>query len=209
MGAARKVAMPLGDPNAPVSMRASSAAFAAERPPFRLTARHKATICSCRYIVKAGSPSPGGRSPDCCEQRWLSGVRDGDRGRHAGGPICGPFFENAEGFNMPLAPPTSTLTLSGSGETLQVYDGDVVLRLPVTQNNRAAHKDDNGRCVTISGWVHWQACNDVECFLPRSCRSASVSRPAFRCWATSSVEPRGLRWPVTSSFTPGGTPSIG
>jgi len=49
---------------------------------------------------------------------------------------------------------------------LRVYDGDVVLRLPVTQNARAMHKDDDGRYVTISGWVRWQACNDVECFLP-------------------------------------------
>lgn len=68
----------------------------------------------------------------------------------------------------PLAPPTSELTLSGSGETLQVYVGDVVLRLPVTQNARAMVKDDEGRHVIISGHVRWQACNDVECFLPES-----------------------------------------
>jgi hypothetical protein len=68
----------------------------------------------------------------------------------------------------PLAPPTSTLTLSGSGDTLQVYDGDVVLRLPVAQNARAMQKDDDGRYVMISGRVRWQACNDVECFLPES-----------------------------------------
>ena len=67
-----------------------------------------------------------------------------------------------------LAPPTSALTLSGSGETLQVYDGDVVLRLPVAQNARAMHKDDDGRYVMISGRVRWQACTDVECFLPES-----------------------------------------
>ena len=68
----------------------------------------------------------------------------------------------------PLAPPTSELTLSGSGDTLHVYDGDVVLRVPVTQNARAMNKDDEGRHVTISGRVRWQACNDVECFLPDS-----------------------------------------
>ncbi len=68
----------------------------------------------------------------------------------------------------PLAPPTSELTLSGSGDTLQVYEGDVVLRLPVAQNARAMEKDDDGRHVTISGRVRWQACNDVECFLPES-----------------------------------------
>ncbi|MCP4224916.1 MAG: redoxin domain-containing protein [Actinomycetia bacterium] len=68
----------------------------------------------------------------------------------------------------PLAPPTSPLTLSGSGDTLQAYDGDVVLRLPVTQNARAMQKDDDGRYVMISGRVRWQACNDVECLLPES-----------------------------------------
>jgi hypothetical protein len=67
-----------------------------------------------------------------------------------------------------LAPPTSPLTLSGSGETLAVYQGDVVLRLPVAQNARNMHKDDAGRFVTISGRVRWQACDDAECFLPES-----------------------------------------
>jgi hypothetical protein len=70
--------------------------------------------------------------------------------------------------SAPLAPPASPLTLTGSGDTLQVYEGDVVLRLPVTQNARAMHKDDDGRYVTISGRVHWQACDDAECFLPDS-----------------------------------------
>ncbi|WP_419865493.1 protein-disulfide reductase DsbD domain-containing protein [Candidatus Poriferisodalis sp.] len=68
----------------------------------------------------------------------------------------------------PLAPPTSPLTLTGSGETLQVYEGDVVLRLPVAQNARKMQKDDEGRFVTISGRVRWQACDDAECFLPQS-----------------------------------------
>lgn len=66
------------------------------------------------------------------------------------------------------APPTTPLTLSGSGQTLQVYEGDVVLRLPVAQNARAMVKGDDGRYVTISGQVRWQACNDVECLLPAS-----------------------------------------
>ena len=67
-----------------------------------------------------------------------------------------------------LAPLTTPLTLSGSGDTLAVYEGDVVLRLPVAQNARNMQKDDDGRFVTISGQVRWQACDDVECFLPES-----------------------------------------
>lgn len=68
----------------------------------------------------------------------------------------------------PLTPPTSSLTLSASGDTLQVYDGDVMLRLPVTQNARAMQKDNDGRHVMITGRLRWQACNDIECFLPES-----------------------------------------
>ncbi|WP_419915839.1 redoxin domain-containing protein [Candidatus Poriferisodalis sp.] len=68
----------------------------------------------------------------------------------------------------PVTPPTGSLTLSGSGDTLAVYEGDVVLRLPVAQNARNMQKDDDGRFVTISGQVRWQACDDVECFLPES-----------------------------------------
>jgi len=68
----------------------------------------------------------------------------------------------------PVVPTTSPLTLSGSGDTLAVYEGDVVLRLPVAQNARNMQKDDNGRFVTISGRVRWQACDDAECFLPQS-----------------------------------------
>ena len=68
----------------------------------------------------------------------------------------------------PLAPPTSSLTLTGTGDTLEVYEGDVVLRLPVAQNAREMEKGDDGRHVTISGRVRWQACDDVECFLPES-----------------------------------------
>lgn len=68
----------------------------------------------------------------------------------------------------PLAPATRPLTLAGSGDTLQVYDGDVVLRLPVAQNARAMEKDEEGRWVTIKGRVRWQACDEQECFLPQS-----------------------------------------
>ncbi|MFT5531454.1 MAG: hypothetical protein ACI91O_001478 [Candidatus Poriferisodalaceae bacterium] len=67
-----------------------------------------------------------------------------------------------------LAPPTQPLTLSGSGQTLQVYQGDVVLRLPVTQNARAMEKVEGTRMVTVSGKVRWQSCDDNECGLAQS-----------------------------------------
>jgi hypothetical protein len=68
----------------------------------------------------------------------------------------------------PRAPQTKPFTLSGSGDTLSVYAGDVVLRLPVTQNARAMEKIEGKRYVTVSGRVRWQACNGIECSLPES-----------------------------------------
>ena len=41
-----------------------------------------------------------------------------------------------------------------------------MLRLPVAQNGREMEKDDDGRWVTISGRVRWQACDDEACGLP-------------------------------------------
>lgn len=80
-----------------------------------------------------------------------------------------------------LAPPTSSMTLSGSGDTLQVYYGDVVLRLPVAQNARAMQKDDGGRHVVISGRLRWQAGKMID---RRRRNSSDVSsdpvRPAMR-----------------------------
>ena len=65
-----------------------------------------------------------------------------------------------------VAPATQPLTLSTDGHTLEVYDGNVVLRLPIAQNGRAITKDDDGRWVSISGRVRWQACDDETCLMP-------------------------------------------
>ena len=70
----------------------------------------------------------------------------------------------------PVTPPTRSMTLSGDGHTLEVYEGDVVLRLPVAQNGRAIEKDDDGRWVSISGRVQWQACDSEACALPEEQR---------------------------------------
>ena len=68
----------------------------------------------------------------------------------------------------PRSPATTPLTLRESGDTLRVYEGDVVLRLPVAQNARAMEKIDGKRYVTVSGKVRWQTCNDARCGLPES-----------------------------------------
>ena len=67
----------------------------------------------------------------------------------------------------PVGPKTRPLTLSGDGHTLEVYEGDVVLRLPVAQNGRAVEKDEDGRWVRIAGKVRWQACDDEKCDVPQ------------------------------------------
>ena len=70
----------------------------------------------------------------------------------------------------PVTPPTRSMTLSGDGHTLNVYEGDVVLRLPVAQNGRAMEKDEDGRWVSINGCVRWQACDSESCDLPEEHR---------------------------------------
>lgn len=65
-----------------------------------------------------------------------------------------------------IAPDTRPLTLGTDGHTLEVYEGNVILRLPIAQNGRAMTKDDDGRWITISGKVRWQACDSEACSLP-------------------------------------------
>ena len=65
-----------------------------------------------------------------------------------------------------IAPETQPLTLGTDGYTLEVWEGNVVLRLPIAQNGRAMTKDDDGRWVSISGKVRWQACDYETCLVP-------------------------------------------
>jgi len=76
-----------------------------------------------------------------------------------------------------ITPETHRLTLDIDGHTLEVYEGNVTLRLPVAQNGRAMTKDDDGRWVTISGKVRWQACDSEVCLLPEE-ESFSFRVPA-------------------------------
>jgi hypothetical protein len=68
------------------------------------------------------------------------------------------------------APPTHEHLLA-TGECLQVYEGDVELRVRVSHNGDHTHVEaDGGEYVTISGVVRWQACDDEQCGLPGSSR---------------------------------------
>lgn len=77
----------------------------------------------------------------------------------------------------PITPETTPMTLTGEGHTLQVYEGNVVLRLPIAQNGRAIEKDEDGRWVSIVGKVQWQACDDEKCGTPEE-QSFSFRVPA-------------------------------
>lgn len=66
-----------------------------------------------------------------------------------------------------VKPETQPLMLSGIGETLNIYEGDVTLRLPITQNGTAGEKIDGQRVVTVGGELRWQSCDDAQCGLPQ------------------------------------------
>ncbi|MEM9607182.1 MAG: protein-disulfide reductase DsbD domain-containing protein [Actinomycetota bacterium] len=76
-------------------------------------------------------------------------------------------------------PPTSPHTL-GTGETLQIFDGDVTVRVPMTHLGRALVPADDGRTVVrLTGTVRWQSCDDEACHLPRN-ESFSIEVPAAK-----------------------------
>ena len=89
--------------------------------------------------------------------------------------------EHLEGIlaYTPVSPQTRSVTLTGDGHTLEVYEGDVAIRLPVAQNGRAIEKDDDGRWVSISGNVRWQACDTEACGLPQEQRFSFRVPAAF------------------------------
>ncbi len=77
-----------------------------------------------------------------------------------------------------ILPPTVPHTLAGTGETLQVFDGDVTVRVPITQLSRTLTELDDGSYVQrITGTVRWQSCDEDMCHLPRSDR-CSIDIPA-------------------------------
>lgn len=78
----------------------------------------------------------------------------------------------------PVFPPTTPHTLAGKGETLEVFEGDVLVRVPFTQLSRSLTELDDGSLVQrIAGTVRWQSCDDEMCHLPRTERF-SIDVPA-------------------------------
>lgn len=66
-------------------------------------------------------------------------------------------------------PPTKPHTLAGTGETLQVFDGNLLVRVPLTHQSRSLTQLHDGSHVQrINGTVRWQSCDDHTCHLPRT-----------------------------------------
>lgn len=73
----------------------------------------------------------------------------------------------------PVLPPTTTHTLAGTGEQLQVFTGDVTIRVPIAHLARSlVEGDDGGLVLALTGTVAWQSCDDQACQLPRRERFA-------------------------------------
>jgi hypothetical protein len=67
-----------------------------------------------------------------------------------------------------VPPPTKPHTLAGTGETLQIFEGDVLIRVPLTHLGRSLTRLDDGSFVQrVTGTVRWQSCDDDVCHLPR------------------------------------------
>jgi len=72
----------------------------------------------------------------------------------------------------PSAPPTTLHVLEGTGEELNVYEGDAVGTVRIHQpvaisGGMARHPGDSGPVARISGAVTFQACDDEACGLPQ------------------------------------------
>ncbi|MDW3218873.1 MAG: protein-disulfide reductase DsbD family protein [Acidimicrobiales bacterium] len=66
------------------------------------------------------------------------------------------------GIRRLVAPEPHEHHLDGTDETFVVYDGTVEFRQPLVNTASPRHKT-----VTVSGTVHWQACDDLACRIPR------------------------------------------
>ena len=75
--------------------------------------------------------------------------------------VTGPEELRAE---APVMPSTRPLFVEGVGEELQVFEGDIHIRVPISY--RAAEAPDGGDTVPIGIEVRYPACDELVCFLP-------------------------------------------
>ena len=66
--------------------------------------------------------------------------------------------------DAPIMPATHPLFVEGVGAELQVFEGDIHIRVPLSYRN--AEAPDGGDSVPIGIEVRYQACDELVCFLP-------------------------------------------
>lgn len=67
-----------------------------------------------------------------------------------------------------VKPESTSLTLGGTGERIEVYEGAVELRMSITANTNFSDVQTDLSDITLSGELRWQSCDDQTCDLPRS-----------------------------------------
>lgn len=69
----------------------------------------------------------------------------------------------------PVYPPTTPRRFEALGETLNVYEGDVDIAIPVIVNAEVLNWTirDKPESIDIPLKVYYQACSETECFLPK------------------------------------------
>ena len=75
-------------------------------------------------------------------------------------------------WRSPSSPPTTVHVLEGTGEELNIYEGDAAGTVRIHQpiaisGGMARHPGDSGPVARIAGAVTYQACDDQACGLPQ------------------------------------------
>ena len=66
-----------------------------------------------------------------------------------------------------IVPESTSLTLAGTGEVIQVYEGVVELRMPISINGDMYDVQTEIGEIKLAGEIEWQTCDDQTCDLPR------------------------------------------
>jgi len=67
----------------------------------------------------------------------------------------------------PIFPEAHPYKFQSTGDVLQIFDSDILIRIPITHNQRSTIElDDGSEVLQISGTVRWQSCNDEVCHVP-------------------------------------------
>lgn len=86
-------------------------------------------------------------------------------------PITWQMTDSKSWTSLPVAYPTSRmLSLPAMNETVPVYDGHfrLIREIAIGQEAEIASALSPDRILTLEGSLRYQACDDKECFLPKT-----------------------------------------